>query len=139
MCANGTSRQKSLELQMIRSLTLAIMLASVAALPALAQDMSGKAPSAAQAVAPLVITAEQAKVWIGKPVYSSDNKKIGEIAAFARGTDNTVTEMHADIGGFLGLGETRVRLTPNQFKLDKDHVNINLTAVQAKELPKVVK
>ena len=39
-------------------------------------------------------------------VHSSDGKKISDVAAFARGTDNSVTEMPAGIGGFSGLGET---------------------------------
>jgi hypothetical protein len=50
-----------------------------------------------------------------------------------------VTEMHADIGGFLGLGETRVRLMPAQFKLMTDRVVLSVTADQAKSLPKIVK
>jgi hypothetical protein len=47
--------------------------------------------------------------------------------------------MQADIGGFLGLGETRVRLTPAQFKLQGDRAVLDLTAAQAKDLPKVQK
>jgi hypothetical protein len=47
--------------------------------------------------------------------------------------------MHADIGGFLGLGETRINLTPAQFKLQSDRVVLSLTAEQAKELPAVKK
>ena len=86
-----------------------------------------------------MLTADAAKLWIGKPVYSSDDKKIGEVAAFARGTDNTVNEMHADIGGFLGMGETRIKLMPAQFKLQGDRIVLNLTADQAKALPPLAK
>ena len=64
---------------------------------------------------------------------------MGEVAAFQRSGDNSVTEMHADIGGFLGIGETRVRLTPAQFKLQGDRVLLDLTAAQAKDLPTVQK
>jgi hypothetical protein len=67
------------------------------------------------------------------------NHLLGDVAAFARGTDNSVTEMHLDIGGFLGFGETRVKLTPAQFKLQDDRVVLGLTAEQAKDLPKVQK
>jgi hypothetical protein len=45
--------------------------------------------------------------------------------------------MHADIGGFWGLGRTRVSLMTSQFKLQGDRVLIDLTAEAAKELPKV--
>ncbi len=84
-------------------------LATAITLPAIAQDTTVKSPSATTVqkdAAVLMLTAEQAKTWICKPVHSSDGKKIGDVAAFARGTDNSVTEMPAGIGGFLGLGET---------------------------------
>jgi hypothetical protein len=84
----------------------------------------------------MTLTEAQAKTWVDKPVYSSDNKQIGEVASFKRGADNVVTEMHADIGGMLGMGETRVKLIPDQFKLQDDRVVLNLTQEQAKTLPK---
>ena len=124
---------------MIRSVSLAAVLAAAFVLPALAQDATIKAPpaTAVQTIAPLKLTADQAAAWVDKNVYSSDEKQIGEIAAFARGTDNTVTEMHVDIGGFLGMGETRVRLRPAQFKFVGDRAVLSVTAEQAKSLPKV--
>jgi hypothetical protein len=85
----------------------------------------------------ITLTEEQAKSWVGKAVYSSDNQKLGEIVEFKRGADNVVQEMHADIGGFLGMGETRVKLTPQQFKLQGDRAVLNLTQAQAKTLPQV--
>lgn len=127
---------------MMRTLTLATVLACAITLPAIAQDTTVKSPSATtiqKDAAGLMLTEAQAKTWIGKPVHSSDGKKIGDVAAFARGTDNSVTEMHADIGGFLGLGETRVKLTPAQFKLEGDRAVLDLTAAQAKDLPTVQK
>jgi hypothetical protein len=47
--------------------------------------------------------------------------------------------MDASIGGFLGLGEHRIRLMPAQFKLQSDRVVLDLTAEQAKKLPKIPK
>jgi hypothetical protein len=83
------------------------------------------------------LTDEQAKGWIDKVVYDSDGKKFGEVAAFARDGSGKVTEMHADTGGFLGLGQTRVRVMPSQFKLIDDRAVLLITAEQAKTLPKV--
>jgi PRC-barrel domain len=82
---------------------------------------------------------QQAKEWINKVVYSSENKNVGEVAAFARDASGKVTEMHADIGGFLGIGETRVRVMPAQFKLMGDRVVLSLDAEQVKSLPKIPK
>ena len=125
---------------MIRSLSLATILAAAIALPAIAQTTPTQAPPAPiTAAAKLSLTEEQMKTWIGKPVYSSDDKKIGEVVAFARDANNTVTEMHAGIGGFLGLGETNVRVMPAQLTLKGDRVILNVTAAQAKDLPKVLK
>ncbi len=124
---------------MTRFVSVAAILAAAFAFPALAQGVKSPAAATVQAVEPLKLTADQAKAWVDKQVYSSDNQKIGEIAAFARGTDNTVSEMHIDIGGFLGMGETRVRLMPAQFKLQGDRAVLNVTAEQAKSLPKIQK
>ena len=95
-------------------------------------------PAATESQA-LTLTDEKAKTWIDKAVYSSDGKNVGEIAAFERDASGKVTEMHADIGGFLGLGQTRVRLMPSEFKLMDDRAVLSITAEQAKTLPKVQK
>jgi hypothetical protein len=126
---------------MIRTLTLATALAAAIALPAMAEDVKAPATAghaaSAEKGAPLSLTSQEAKTWIGKPVYSSDGKKLGEIAAFERAAGNEVSAMDANIGGFMGLGEHRIRLAPAQFSLKSDRVVLNLTAAQAKELPKI--
>jgi PRC-barrel domain len=129
---------------MIRTLSLGAVLAATLAFPALAQTTPTQPTTPPAVVAKpsavsMMLTADEAKKWIGKPVYSNDDKKVGEIAAFARGTDNSVTEMHADTGGFLGIGETRVKVMPAQFKLESDRAVLNLTSEQAKGLPAIVK
>lgn len=126
---------------MIRPVAIAALFAATFVVPSLAQDAKTESspPAVAQVVTPLKLTEEQAKTWVDKQVYSSDDKKVGEVAAFARGTDNTVTEMHIDMGGVLGIGETRVKLMPAQFQLVGDRAVLNLTAEQAKDLPKIEK
>lgn len=120
----------------------------LALVPASAQTTApATAPAATAPATPVTpvtppsmkLTDQQAKDWIDKAVYSSDSKKLGEVAAFARDTAGNVTEMHADIGGFLGIGETRVRVMPADFKLTADRAVLSMTADQAKSLPKVVK
>lgn len=87
----------------------------------------------------LKLTEAEAKNWVGKTVYSSDEKNLGEVAAFQRGSDGKVHEMHADIGGFLGIGETRVRVLPSEFSLSSDRVILKMSGEQAKALPKLDK
>jgi hypothetical protein len=95
-------------------------------------------PASASAASEVItLTDAQAKGWIDKAVYSSDGKNVGEVVAFSRDGSGKVREMHADIGGFLGLGQTRVRLQPSQFKLMDDRVVLSITAEQTKALPKI--
>ena len=86
--------------------------------------------------ASLLLSEQEAKTWIDKPVYSSDGKNIGEVVDFQRDAEKKVIGMHADIGGFFGFGQTRVNLKSTQFKLQTDRIILDLTAAQAKELPK---
>ena len=66
--------------------------------------------------ATFIVRADEVKNWIGRPVYSSDNKKIGEITEITRDPDNKVTELYVDTGSFLGIGATRYRVTSEQIQ-----------------------
>jgi hypothetical protein len=87
----------------------------------------------------LVLTETQANAWIKKAIYSSDGKNVGEVSALKRDASGKVAELQAGIGGFLGMGETQVRVMPAQFKLEGDRVVLSLTAEQVKVLPKIAK
>jgi len=100
---------------------------------------SGAQPATQDQASVVTLTEQQAKEWIDKRVFSSDGKELGEVAEFMRGTDNKVTALHADLGGFLGMGETRVKLAPSEFKLQGDRVVLSITEAQAKALPKMEK
>jgi hypothetical protein len=95
-------------------------------------------PTAAESMPGMMLTQQEAEDWIGKSVYSSDGEDLGDVAAFKRGDDNSVTEMHADIGGFLGFGQTRISLTPEQFDLNDDRATLAMSSVEAGELPAIV-
>jgi len=87
----------------------------------------------------MTLSDQQARAWIDKTVYSSDNKNVGEVAEIRRDSSGKVTELYADVGGFLGLGEHRIQLMPGQFKFGDDRVMLNMAADQVKALPKVAK
>jgi PRC-barrel domain len=128
---------------MIRTLTLATALAAVIALPAMAEDAKVPAAAITSVQAPkagdMPLTSQEANAWIGKPVYSSDDKKLGEVEIFQRSTDGKVTGMFADIGGYWGIGQHRVKVASAQLSLKTDRVILDLTAAQAKELPAIAK
>lgn len=70
------------------------------------------------------------EAWVGRAVYSSDGKSIGEVAAVS--DDN----VYIDIGGFLGIGESRVLLNGRDLgSVEPDRIVLKLTEVEAKNLP----
>ena len=100
------------------------------------------APSDSTAAAPSEVTPgkislsdDQAKEWVGKTVYTSDDKNIGEVALLARDSSGAVTELQADIGGFLGLGETRVAIPVEKFQLGDEKITLSMTEAEVKNLP----
>lgn len=109
---------------------------------------AAQAPSATQTPAEIpsttadsnapVLSDDQAAALKNKVVWSSDQKNIGEIADVVRDPSGRVTELHADIGGFLGFGETRVRVAPDEFKVINDRIELTRTEEQAANLPKVI-
>jgi len=68
--------------------------------------------------------------WVGRPVYSIDGKRLGEVAAVSH--DN----MYVDIGGFLGIGESRVLLTSADVgSATSERIVVKFTEQDAKNLP----
>ena len=136
---------------MLRTFSLAAVLAAALALPAMAQDSKAPAPAAnapaaaTNAVPPqkdagvLSLTEDEAKAWIGKPVYSRDGVNLGDVTGFQRGDGNVVSAVRADIGGFLGLGEHHISVEPTRFKLETDRVVLDLTASEAGQLQSIRK
>ena len=52
--------------------------------------------------------------WIHKPVYSSDNRKVGEIVELKRGPDDRVTDVYMDTESFLGMEGTATTSRPTR-------------------------
>lgn len=105
--------------------------------PPSSPDKSAGAGTQPNANGSLALSDDEAKAWIGKAVYSSDGKQIGEVADLKRGAGNSVTELHVDIGGILGLGATRVAVTPEQFHAKGDTIVLSLNEAEAAGLPAV--
>ncbi|MFN3746427.1 MAG: PRC-barrel domain-containing protein [Hyphomicrobiaceae bacterium] len=94
-------------------------------------------PTTPTQAAPM-LTEEQAKALINATVLSRDNKNVGTVAAIQRDSDGKVIELHANVGGFLGIGQTRVRILPSQFTVTNDNkIQLDLSADQVGNLPKI--
>ena len=69
---------------------------------------------------------------IGRAVYSADNKHLGEVSGTAG------DKIYFDMGGFLGIGETRVMLDDDSVaSVKNDRIQLKLTEAEAKSLPPV--
>lgn len=79
----------------------------------------------------------------GVDIYDPSGAKIAEIADIQIGPDSKVNGIITDVGGFLGLGEHRVLLSPDQIKIYKNTDNdirayVSMTKDELKALPKYV-
>ena len=89
------------------------------ALGALAWHFLSREPTQTATVPPaktFMATADEAKGWVGLPVYSSDGKKVGEVIEIKHDPATKVTEAYIDTGTFLGMGATQFRVTSQQIE-----------------------
>jgi hypothetical protein len=111
---------------MMRPLIIAAALAAAFALPAAAEKGTNQA-----------LTAQDAKGWTGKPVFSSDGKELGKVTRLDSGADNKATQLRADIGAATGAGQHPVILPATRFSLERDRIVLDMPASQASKLPKM--
>ncbi|MDX2264483.1 MAG: PRC-barrel domain-containing protein [Hyphomicrobiales bacterium] len=83
-----------------------------------------------------IIPTEDRSKWVGMEIETADGDNVGEVAKVTPSSGAT-QEIHADIGGFLGFGETRVKLTPEQISMRNGKLVTTLTKDELKNLPKV--
>jgi hypothetical protein len=99
---------------------------ALAVLPAMAQQTPSPAPQgeppAAQQVDPALV---------GLAVYSSDGQKVGEVAEV--GMAGGVPVVRAEMGEFLGIGESSVIIRANAFERKGDRIEVAMTANEIKE------
>jgi hypothetical protein len=73
--------------------------------------------------------------WVGRYVYSSDDKELGKIASVKQ-NGSSPSELFFDMGGFLGIGATRRSVTSDQIQdVKNDRIVLRLTQAEAKNLP----
>lgn len=84
-------------------------------------------PSAADSKNPAFVPDQN---WVGRYVYSSDNKDLGKIAAVK------TNQVDFDMGGFLGLGTTRKHVPADQIgSVESDRIILRMTKADAEKLP----
>jgi hypothetical protein len=74
--------------------------------------------------------------WVGRDVYSSDNANLGEVADLYRNPETQVAQLYVDMGGILGIGETRKLISADQIQdVQEDRIILKLTEAEADQLP----
>ena len=97
---------------------------------------SSKMEAPMQTTGRMTFTADEANGWMGRAVYSSDNKKIGEVVEINRGPDNKVSMVYVDTGTFLGMGATRYEVASDKIREVKpDGLVLTLTESEVKIVP----
>lgn len=117
---------------MLRELAFSTSLAALLlATPAWSQTSTYQTtqPSQQQATQP------EAHSLIGKPVYGSDGKKIGEVNNVLIELNGRVRAAVIDFGGFLGIGEKKVAVDWDKLKMNGDRIVVGMTKEQAKAAP----
>lgn len=113
---------------------------SVPPMKATDEKQAGPATTTAPSAAAFTATEAEAKNWVGKAVYSSDNKKIGSIVEIQRGAGDDVSGIEFDNGGFLGFGATRYRVSASDVQqMQADSLVLKVTEAEVANLPKVEK
>ncbi len=72
--------------------------------------------------------------WVGRYVYSSDDKDLGKIVSVKK--TGASSDIYFDMGGFLGLGATRKRVAAEQVQnVQNDRIVLRLSKAEAENLP----
>ena len=66
----------------------------------------------------------------GAPIYSADGVKVGEVTAVKSGLDGKPQMIQAAMGSRLGLGATPVLITPDEFEMRTDGLQLRMRADQ---------
>jgi PRC-barrel domain len=71
---------------------------------------------------------------VGMPVYSSDDKALGQVAQVVRGSDGKVQSIQVDIGRMLGLGSKVVAINADKFE-QLAGIKLRLSDAEIRSLP----
>lgn len=68
--------------------------------------------------------------FTGKPVFSSDGIKLGQVTNVQFAPDGSLQMIQAELGGWLGLGATQVLISPDEFEQRSDRLELKMAADQ---------
>jgi len=85
--------------------------------------------------APFIVAESDLASWSHKPVYSSDNKKVGEIAELIRNPEDRVTDIYMDAETTLGIGGQRYHVSADKVsEVKPDGLVLSMTETEVKSM-----
>jgi len=86
---------------------------------------------------PFTVTEAELAGWTSKPIYSSDNKRVGEVAQLIRNPEDRVTDIYMDAESTLGIGAERYHITADKVReVTPNGIVLSLSETQVKEMEK---
>jgi hypothetical protein len=71
----------------------------------------------------------------GLPVFSSDEKDLGQVVDVVKGPDGKVQSIQIEIGRWLGLGSKVVTINADKFEQLADRIKVQLGVNDVRSLP----
>jgi PRC-barrel domain/Cysteine rich repeat len=71
----------------------------------------------------------------GVPVYSSDDKNLGQVVEVTRGPDGKVQSVQVAVGRWLGLGDRVVTISADDFERMADRIKLRLAGEEVRAMP----
>jgi hypothetical protein len=71
----------------------------------------------------------------GMPVYSSDDKNLGQVVEITRGPDGKVQSIQVAVGRWLGLGDRVVTISADDFERMADRIKLRLAGEEVRAMP----
>jgi Golgi apparatus protein 1 len=71
----------------------------------------------------------------GLPVFSADDKNLGEVAEVTRGPDGKIESIQVAVGRWLGLGDRVVTITAEDFERLGDRIRLRLAGEEVRAMP----
>jgi sporulation protein YlmC with PRC-barrel domain len=92
-------------------------------------------PAAAMPTDPIYVVPTTGTQWrssdfVGKPVYSRNDERVGEIDDLLMSSDGKIAAAVVGVGGFLGMGERKVAIAFPSIQMIKDSNGVDRLSVQ---------
>jgi Golgi apparatus protein 1 len=71
----------------------------------------------------------------GLPVYSSDDKNLGQVVEVTRGPDGKIQSIEVAVGRWLGLGDRVITITADDFERMADRIRLRLAGEEVRAMP----